>query len=193
MWMENETKIASPTQGSDDSLRLPKVDVEYAGSATPDLIPCNVCLPRKEYVFLLDFGHNIVVSLDFLMIDALAADHLAHLDGVRWRALEAHYRIPRRHIALKPLRFHASLHVLEFTVPGCLRMCPAARPGSAALSCVLPKVVSLRRLMRVATCMSASGAELTDDATLQAVRPPVARSHERARLTQTVIHDAVLV
>ena len=64
-------------------LRLPKVDVECAGMTQPDLFPRQVCLLRKEDVSLFYFGHNIGVSLGFLMMNALAVDHLAHLDEVR--------------------------------------------------------------------------------------------------------------
>jgi hypothetical protein len=64
-------------------LRLPKVDVEYAGMTKHDLFPRYVCLPREEYVSLFYFGHNIGVLLDFPMMEAFAIDYFTHLNEVR--------------------------------------------------------------------------------------------------------------
>ena len=63
-----------------DWLRLPKVDVEYAGMTKPDLFPREVCLFCKEDVALFYFGHNIGVSLDFLLMNASAVG-LPHSPG----------------------------------------------------------------------------------------------------------------
>jgi len=91
-------------------LGLPKVDIKYARTATSDLIPRDVCLLREEYVPLLHLGHDVGVPLDFLVVNAFASDHLAHLDVVRWRALEADDSISWIHVALKPVRYHSTLH-----------------------------------------------------------------------------------
>ena len=48
-----------------------------------DLAPRGVCLLREEHVSLFYFGHNVGMSLDFLMMNAFAVDHLTHLDEVR--------------------------------------------------------------------------------------------------------------
>jgi hypothetical protein len=78
--------------------------------AKPDLFPRDVCLLRKEDVSLFYFGHNIRVSLDFPMMDALAVDHLSDLEDARGRALEADYCVPRLHVTLKPIELFATLH-----------------------------------------------------------------------------------
>jgi hypothetical protein len=78
--------------------------------ANSEFSPRNVRLLRKEYVFVFQFGHNIRVPLDFLMLNAFAVDHLNHADVVGRQALEADYRIARIHIALKPIRYHPTLH-----------------------------------------------------------------------------------
>ena len=70
-------------QAREARLRLPKVDVEQAGMTTHNLTPRRVCLLRKEYISLFDLGHNMGVSLDFLMMNAFAVDDLTHLDEVR--------------------------------------------------------------------------------------------------------------
>jgi hypothetical protein len=70
-------------QAREARLRLPKVDVEQAGMTTHDLAPRGVCLLREEYVSLFHFGHDIGVSLDFLIMNAFAVDDLTHLDKVR--------------------------------------------------------------------------------------------------------------
>jgi hypothetical protein len=96
--------------GSGIGLGLPKVDVEGAGMTQPDMFPRQVCLLRKEDVSLFYFGHNIEVSLGFLMMNALAVDHLSDLEDARGRALEADYRVPRLHVTLKPIELPATLH-----------------------------------------------------------------------------------
>jgi hypothetical protein len=78
--------------------------------AKPDLFPRQVCLLRKEDVSLFYFGHNIEVSLGFLMMNALAVDHLSDLEDARGRALEADYRVPWRHVTLKLIELDATLH-----------------------------------------------------------------------------------
>ena|ERR1035437_525391 len=42
------------------------------------------------------------------MMKAFASNHLTHLDIIRWRALEADYCVPWRHIALQLIRFHCT-------------------------------------------------------------------------------------
>jgi hypothetical protein len=91
-------------------LGLPKVDIELAGVAKPDLFPRQVCLLRKEDVSLFYLGHNIRVSVDFPMMDAFAVEHLSDLEDARGRALEADYRVPRLHVTLKPIELPATLH-----------------------------------------------------------------------------------
>ena len=64
-------------------LGLAKVDVEYAGMTKLDLFPRGACLLREEHVSLFYFGHNVEVSLDNLMMNAFAVDHLTHTDEIR--------------------------------------------------------------------------------------------------------------
>jgi hypothetical protein len=90
--------------------RFPKVDTEFAGTAMHDLLPRCVCLLREEYISLFHFGHNIRVSLDLLMEEALAIDEFTHLDEVRWNRSEADHRVPRLPVALKPLELDSTLH-----------------------------------------------------------------------------------
>lgn len=74
--------------------------------------PRHVRLLRKEYIFLFQFGHNIVVPLDFLMMmHAFAVDHLSHADEIGRQALEADYCVAWVHIVLKPVRYHSTLHI----------------------------------------------------------------------------------
>jgi hypothetical protein len=77
---------------------------------THDLTPRGVCLFREEYISLFDLGHNIGVSLDFLMMKAFAINHVTHLYEVRRRALEADYRVPWCHVTLKLIELDATLH-----------------------------------------------------------------------------------
>ena len=65
-----------------------------------DLLPRDVCLPREEYVFLFHRGHNIGISLHFLMMNASSHEIcLTHFNQVRIRALEADYCVSWRHEA----------------------------------------------------------------------------------------------
>ena len=91
-------------------LGLPKVDVEFAGVAKPDLFSRNVRLLRKEHVSRFYFGHNIRVSLDFPTMDGFAVDHLTDLEVARGRALEADGCIAWLHVTLKAIEFLAALH-----------------------------------------------------------------------------------
>jgi len=75
-----------------------------------DLLPRNVRLLCKEYVSFFQFGHNIGVPLDFLMTNAFAVNHLIHADEVGQQALKSDYCVARTHIALKPIRYHSTLH-----------------------------------------------------------------------------------
>jgi hypothetical protein len=95
------------------TLGLPKVDVENAGMTALDLSPGDVCLLGEEYVSRFKLGHDIGVPSDFLMVETFPTDHLAHLNVVRLRALEADYCIPWCHIALQLIGYHASLHILS--------------------------------------------------------------------------------
>jgi len=76
-----------------------------------ELSPSNVRLLRKEYVFCFQLGHNIGVPFDFLMPNALAVDHLNHTDEVGRQALKGDNCVPWIHIALKPIRYHSTLHI----------------------------------------------------------------------------------
>src|ERR1039458_2614191 len=107
-------------------LGLPKVDVELAGVAKPDLFPRDVCLLRKEDVSLFYFGHNTRVSWAFPMMDAFAVDHLSDLEDARGRALEADDCVPRLHIPLKLIEPEATLHGLKPTTPEAACTCPGA-------------------------------------------------------------------
>jgi hypothetical protein len=65
-----------------------------------DLLPGDFRLPREEYVFLFYRGHNIGMSLHFLMMNASAHEIcLTHFNQVRIRALKADYCVPWRHRA----------------------------------------------------------------------------------------------
>ena len=64
-------------------LRLANVDAEQTGVTPHDLVSRGVCLLREEYISLSDLGHNIGVSLDFVMMNAFAVDDLTHPDEVR--------------------------------------------------------------------------------------------------------------
>jgi len=95
------------------ALRLPEVDVEFAGVAKPDLFSRDVRLLRKEHVSGFYFGHNIRVSLDFPTMDGFASDHLTDLEDVRGGALKADCCVSWLHVTLKPIEFLAALHDLS--------------------------------------------------------------------------------
>ena len=50
------------------------------------------------------------MSLDFLMVNTFAVNHLNHADEVGRQALKSDYCVPWIHIALKPIRYHSTLH-----------------------------------------------------------------------------------
>ena len=64
-------------------LGFSKVDVEHGGLAKPKPSPRHVRLLRKEDVSLFYLGHNVGVSVDFLMMDASAIEHLSDLEDAR--------------------------------------------------------------------------------------------------------------
>jgi hypothetical protein len=109
-------------------LGLPKIDVECAGMAKPECSPGNVRLLRKEYVSLFQFGHNIGMLLDFLMLNAFAVNHLNHANEARRQALKSDYRVARVHVALKLIRYHATLHVHSLRFRS-LRVCVLPHMG----------------------------------------------------------------
>jgi len=92
------------TRGSADvaGLRLPKVDIEHAGTTAHHLFPRDVCLVREEYVFRFHFSHNVRVPLRFPMTKMLSPDDLIHLDGVWRKELEDDYCVPRLHTDAGP-------------------------------------------------------------------------------------------
>jgi len=75
-----------------------------------DLLPRRVCLIREEDVSLLDFVHDMKILLNFVMLDAFAADRLGYLDEAMVRAIEADYCIPTLHVTLKAIELVATLH-----------------------------------------------------------------------------------
>jgi len=93
------------------ALRLPKINVELAGMPKSELSPSYVRLLRKEYVLRFQFGHNVRVPLDFPMLNARAVHPLNHADEVWRQALKSDHCIPWIHVALKPLRYHPTLHI----------------------------------------------------------------------------------
>ena len=48
--------------------------------------------------------------MNFVVLDAFAADHLGHLDEAMGRAIEADYRVPTLHVTLKTIELLATLH-----------------------------------------------------------------------------------
>lgn len=48
--------------------------------------------------------------MNFVMLDAFAADHLGHLDEAMGSAIEADYCVPTLHITLKTIELLATLH-----------------------------------------------------------------------------------
>ncbi len=88
-----------------------------------DFVPRDVGLLCEEHIPLLQFGHNVRVSLDFLMMKAFSIDRLAHLDRVGGRALEADGGIALLHVALELIELVASSHISSLGLP---RVCVSA-------------------------------------------------------------------
>lgn len=92
--------------------------------------PREGCLLREEDISLFDFGHDTGVSPDFMMVNALAVDHLIDLNEVRRRALEGDDCVPWCDVALKPLELVAKLHSLSVPLPGLRGCVPAHTLGT---------------------------------------------------------------
>ena len=92
-------------------LRFPKIDVEHTGMAKPEVPPRRVRLLCEEDVSLFQPGHDVGMPFDFLITNAFAIDHLNHTNEIEWQALKGDNRIPWSHIALKPIRYHSTLHI----------------------------------------------------------------------------------
>jgi hypothetical protein len=82
------------------------------------IAPCEGCLLGEEDISLFDLGHDIGVSPDFMVLNALAVDHLIDLDEVGRRALEGDDCVARRDVALKPLELFSKLHSLSLCFTG---------------------------------------------------------------------------
>lgn len=85
--------------------------------AKPELSPRQVRLLRKEYVSLFQFSHDIGVPSDFRMVNTFAVDDLNDTDEIGRQALEGDYCVPWIHIALKPIRYHPTLHIGSLPFP----------------------------------------------------------------------------
>jgi hypothetical protein len=88
-----------------------------------DLSPGGVCLLREEHISVFYSGHDIGMSLDFVMMDAFPVDHFTNANAIWSKALEADNCVPWRHVALKFVGLDPTLHSLRLLLWS-LCICP---------------------------------------------------------------------
>jgi hypothetical protein len=76
----------------------------------------SACVAKKMRSFF-QLGHNVGVSLDLLMLNVFAADHLGHPDEVRRQTFKGDYCVTWIQIALKLIRCRPTLHTSRLSFP----------------------------------------------------------------------------
>jgi hypothetical protein len=96
--------------------------------AKPECSPGYVRLLCKEYVSLFQFGNDIGMLLDVLVLNAFAVNHLNHANEATRQALKSDYCVARVHVVLKLIRYHSTLHIHSLRFRS-LRVCVVPHMG----------------------------------------------------------------